>query len=283
MHFFRRQRIRRRTRRELDTAIRDGKSIVLIYQPGKVASSTITRTLQQCPQLSVWQIHTLIPEVINQLVRSQQAAGMKPVKCLLQGEVIREELLIRQRASFRVITLVREPIERNVSAYFERFSEFFPGRTPDQVPLDLLDQAFLERFDHRAIVDWNDQDLYQALGVDVYTVPFHKENGYSIVPHADYDTLVMRTTLDDQRKISAISLFLNMEDTPRLVTANQAEQKVYRDEYRAFRKRIKLHQDLCAELLGSRYARHFFTDAERYQAMQRWAKEGPTWQVNRAA
>ncbi|WP_459555561.1 putative capsular polysaccharide synthesis family protein [Lacunimicrobium album] len=271
MHFLRQHRIRRRARRALLRDIRRERSIILIYQPGKVASSTIAQTLSQYPQFSIWQLHSLIPDMIHRLIKTQLSAGMKPTKCLMQGEVIREELLIHKRAPFRVITLVREPIARNVSAFFERFSEFFPGRSPLDVSDQQLDDVFQNKFDHHAIVNWFDDDFYRALGVDLYTASFHKENRYAVMSHPHCDVLVLRTDLPDFRKIAAISLFLGMEETPEVIQANVAELKVYKDVYKRFASRIRLNDDLCEELLNSRYARHFYTEQERQQAMARWS------------
>ena len=283
MHYFRRLRIRRQTRRQLNTAVREQKSIVLVYQPGKVASSTVTHTLCQCPELSVFQLHALIPDVIDGFIDRQLKLGMKPTKCLIRGQVIWEELIAKKRAPFRVITLVREPIERNVSAYFQRFPEFFPGKTPDEIPDQVLDDTFLECFDHRNIVEWNDEELYRALGVDLYTSPFNKENGYGVVQHPQCDVLVLRTTLEDVRKISAISLFLGMEKIPELIVANEASQKDYKEIYRRFVKRIKLSESLCSDLLDSRYARHFFTQQERELAFMRWSRPAAPIAMRRAA
>ncbi len=272
MHFFRQMRIRRNTALELSAAISQHKEVILIYQPGKVASSTISRTLKQCPQLSVWQLHTLIPENIRRLVNLQLRAGMKPTKCLIQGETIRDVLLVQKSAPYKVITLVREPIEQNISAFFERLPEFFPGKKPDDIPAADLDRVFLNRFPHYEIIDWVDDDFFAALHADLYTQPFHKENKFSSHAYEECPVLTLRTDLPDQQKIAAVTLFLNLDQTPEMVTANRADKKNYSHIYKQFLNRIQLPTQLAEDILTSRYSRHFFTPEERQLALLRWTQ-----------
>ena len=91
---------------------------------------------------------------------------------------------MRGRRTLKIVTLVRDPIGRNVSMYFHDlhywlayyFSEVRPDRDGARRNRPLID-CFRETFDHRYPLDWFDKELKRLSGIDVYEHAFDRTTG----------------------------------------------------------------------------------------------------------
>lgn len=92
---------------------------LLIYQMGKVGSSSVTEALDALPDVETVHIHYLQPERIHAIQESQTARGLRsPFSHLDRARLILEFFLPLQ-PRLDVISLVRDPVARNVSAFFQ--------------------------------------------------------------------------------------------------------------------------------------------------------------------
>ena len=132
---------------------------VLIYQMGKVGSSSIYRSLCRQYDGVVGHTHVSAPAHATPLVRlifEWTVANSQPLK---------------------VISLTREPVGRNVSSFFQNF-ELFTGLPYEEAKFSIeqLREIFLETFTHDAPLTWFDRHILKTFGIDVYSKPF-PENG----------------------------------------------------------------------------------------------------------
>ena len=107
-------------------------------------------------------------------------------------------MCIRDR--FKIISLVREPIGRNMSEFFHRF-KMYTG-TPFEnhnYSLDDIRGLYLERLDHDFPLEWFDNNFKKHFGVDVYEKLFPKK-GYEYYGNSDIDILLMKHNLEDSLK-----------------------------------------------------------------------------------
>jgi hypothetical protein len=81
----------------------------------------------------------------------------------------------------------------------------------------------------------------------------------------------MRIETDDAILEKAVRDFLDKPDFC-LRAANVGTQKSYADTYRAFKQQVKLPDAYLDRMLTSRYARHFYTPAEREAVRRRWSE-----------
>jgi hypothetical protein len=96
--------------------------ILLVYQMGKVGSTTVTETLtREFGADKVIQAHFLSDHF------KQRAAGQNKYKWHLQ-QIERVEHLMRKKQQKRIklITLVRDPVSRNVSDFFQNPQNYLP-------------------------------------------------------------------------------------------------------------------------------------------------------------
>jgi hypothetical protein len=241
---------------------------VLIFQMGKVGSKSVQTLLESLQGLTVHHLHHLHPSTIDAVRESCRRAG-KPVPPHLRNSELVRARFIDPRRPVRVITMVREPVARNVSAYFQNLDLFHGAEPPAAADLDLVVRRFLEQYPHDVPLTWFDLQMGPALDLDVYQTPFPHEAGWTVLEHEWARVLVLRCEEDDQRKAEAIGRFLGMEGL-RLRPENVGAAKAYGDLYQRVRRVLRLPADLIDRMYQSRYARHFYAPAEIEGFRSRW-------------
>lgn len=266
---------RRRCRHAVDRVRAGVTTAVLVYQMGKVASKSVALSVARYPEISAFHLHILSPSNYEAAERQQRTLlGDDDVSYVLDASRIVYHGLIATGQPTKIVTLVREPIGRNISAYFQNLD--FWWKRPDahrNIPMSKLVDRFLRDFPHHEPLTWFDNEFRPATGVDVYSLPFPQQRGFQQIHAGPLEILVLRHDLDDRIKASCLGMLLAIDDF-RLLRENTAEGKRYREKYKEFQKSVRLPPTYIDEMLGSRYTRHFFPREEIEQIRGRWLGMG---------
>ncbi|MCA9248240.1 MAG: hypothetical protein KDA42_14025 [Planctomycetales bacterium] len=212
---------------------------VLVFQMGKVASTSVYYAAKESYPGAVVHTHWLTADHADWQVRR------------LYREVY------AARRPLRVITLTREPIGRNLSAFFQNYEEL-TGTARGEVEFSVaeLTELFLEKYHHDFPLTWFEDNIERYFGVDVYAEPF-PDRGYQQHERGNVRLLLLRSELDDRDKAQAVGEFL---DLPQLAIRprNVGERKGYGDEYGRFKNAVKLPPEYIERMCASRYFQHFY-------------------------
>jgi hypothetical protein len=275
-----RWRLRRQYREEVRRCVESGSPPVLVYQMAKVGSSTVTWALRELDGLHVFQVHLLHPENLRRMRAELLKRGRWLARLQSDMDVRGRFLykgLIKPGLKAKVITLVREPIGRNCSFYFQNLDVLWQtADAHESVEVSRLAGEYLERFDHRGGVNWFDREFKPVLGVDVYEHPFPHDTGHLRIDAGRYDILVMRADLDDASKKKCVEDFLGIEGLS-LVPKNVGSHKPYAAVYRDFLDALELPESYVDEMLDSKYTRHFFSPDEIASLRARWLGRNGAW------
>lgn len=214
---------------------------VFIYQMGKVASSSIYESLKEQYTGIVAHGHWFTPDHYSSEVRFLFDTYKKG------------------RYKIKLISLVREPIGRNFSAFFQEqnFNRLVgePYKKDQYTDEELLDM-FLNLFEHESPEVWFDDNIKRHFQIDVYQ---HKlKNGYLSVSNSYCDLLLMRHDLEDTEKERHIAQFLELPQF-QLKNTNLAQDKAYAAQY----KRIKdrgFPEAYVDRTLNYKYSQHFYKE-----------------------
>jgi hypothetical protein len=219
---------------------------LLIYQLGKVGSTSLEYSLVRAwPGLTV-HAHSMTPHTGESL----ELTGMR-------------EFVVKPRKPLFVISLVREPIARNVSAFFENFDREISkvGERPI-LSIDKMIDIFLSKYPHDFPLTWFDKHMKPDCGIDVYQHPFPTD-GVQVIEQDHVRLLLMRVELDDQTKESAIKDFLGLKDF-RIKRVNDSGQKAYIETYRLFREKFVPPDSYIERMYESRYFKHFYAGQKEH-------------------
>jgi hypothetical protein len=248
---------------------------VLVYTAPKVASTAVTVALQAAGQ-SVFHVHMISAASMRNLREAMRQRGLARMKWDSLGlEDIGNALaseLIEPRHRARVVSLVRDPVARNISFYFETLEVLWQTESAhEHVSVERLLAEFHERFRHERGVEWFDNEFKPVLGIDVYEHPFPHDKGYLRIDSGPYEVLVMRHDLDDRVKEKCLADLVGVRAIT-LTPRNVGAQKPYAETYREFLRRVELPEDYVERLLGSKYARHFYSPEELARFRAKWLK-----------
>lgn len=261
---------------------------ILIYTVGKVGSSTVADSLAASGlDASIYHLHWLRPDRLAKDERLQREAAERyrgtPLEAHFRPRYVwRGQFLAPQLGRppqgggrWKVITLVRDPLARNVSSFFQNlplldydYRARLAARSEAEVVEELL--ALFERsyLGPGGVTDvdgdpltWFDQELAPVFGVDVYQRSFPIERGFDLYDSSTARVLLLRLEDLDRCAPAAFREFLGLQHFS-MRHQQIAEDKAYASLYRRFRAALRVPDAALDRIYGSRYARHFYTQAE---------------------
>lgn len=250
---------------------------LVLFQMGKVGSSTMSSSLSQLKlDVPVFTFHTLTDfDAHQEFIKQNSIDPTWPLEVLARNRARRKRLFSGRWTNFNVISIVRLPIYRTVSAFFEHWStsnpEFQRRNQAGTLNVETLVHEFTTHYFHDTAEKWFDSQMRPVFGIDVFVEPFDPVRGYHIYHGVNARLLVLR--LENLRTVTAHAMqeFLNIPDFT-LVNSNISETKDYGDIYRRFVETARLPREFVETLHNSRYARHFYNAAELENEARFWTR-----------
>ena len=228
---------------------------VIVYQMGKVGSMSIYESLKKEYKGIVLHRHVL-----------NEPADW-------QAHIILEHALVYKRP-LKLISLTREPIGRNISAFFQNFEKITGVRPQDSMfSDDDLSNFFFNnpKTDNESPLLWFDENIKKEFGIDVYKTPFDKKEGWAIIKRSNIDLLLMKSEISDKTKEELIRNYIYPEFALR--HANISENKDYAAMYSRFRNHVLFPKEYLDTYLQSAATKHFYLDEEIAQFYKKWATQ----------
>jgi len=227
---------------------------IFVYQMGKVGSTSVHNSLLKYYRGKVFHAHDFsLNHRENQIGR------------LYNWAVIRKKPIY-------IISLTREPISRNISAFFQDY-EKYTGTPFNDSKLNIpeLRNIFFNKFNHNQPLDWFDNNIFYHFGIDVYETKFQEENSF-IIKKDNVKLLVLRSETKDDKKELYIKEFLGLK---KFIISNKniSEDKIYSNMYYKFLNQIKFPEDYLKRMIDSKYFKHFYGREFQEQAVLRWEEK----------
>lgn len=233
---------------------------VLIYQMGKVASTSIFAALNEI-KIESHHIHTFTPK--NKF--------RKPKWYTKTNEILRS--INSKNGRWKIICPIREPISRAISAFFEIYK---PASNVEQDPLNIdcsqklcyttkLDELIKNfkvnpRFNEAE--GWFEKELNYYFGIDVFSESFDKEAGYKIYKNENAEVLVFR--FEDIQRIGeeSIRYFLNFKNIIKIPHYRKTKDRHPLTINNMIKHVAQFYKNDIKHIYQSRYVRHFYGDRE---------------------
>lgn len=230
----------------------DAAPPVLIFQMGKVGSSSLINSLA-----STWPGLTIHTHTITKDLEKSQRVR------------IVYDRVIQKGGPLFIISPVREPIGRNISAFFQNFERDTGVKYNDsRFSVEELIGIFLEEYNHDVPLVWFDKQFKPVFDIDVYSFKF-PANGVQMIAHNNINLLLMRSELPDSVKESAVRDFLNMPKFA-LLNANVGSRKEYAKTYEQFRQLFMAPDWYVRKMYDSRFFTQFYGSTERNALIRKW-------------
>jgi len=181
-----------------------------------------------------------------------------------------QKRLIDSGVPLKIITLTRDPVARNISAYFENLDIIHKKQDAHKKESYFtLISKFIESYEHEIPLNWFDKKLGEVTGINVFDYEFPKNKGFLIINKLNIQVLIMHVELPDETKNKIIGDFIDHAGFT-LEKHNISSQKKYSTQYANFLDQIKLPNSYVEYLLNSKYSKHFYSDQDLKFFRNKW-------------
>ncbi len=197
------------------------------------------------------------------------------------NKILTRSLLKKKNQRLKVVTLVRDPIARNISMTFFLLDKVI-YKVLEKIPNgqlagkylslnEIIERGFIEVINQEGPLTYFDQEFKDVLEVDIFQYPFDKKKGYTIIQKGKIDILILK--LEKLAELNEIiQSFLNLNSF-KLLTANSGNKYWYADLYKNFKNYFKPTEAYLNKMYSSKYATHFYTSEEIVKFRAHWNKE----------
>ncbi len=232
------------------------ESSVHLFQMGKVGSKTIQDAVERAGGSEC--IHLHWADVYH---------DERPILGIHYSRILNQH----RSHPTNVVVGVRDPFERVVSGYFQEAESLSIKKNMNDkgAALEQLRDRFAR--DAWVICNWFDHNFY--CGLDIHDHPFNPELGYSVIEHNNIRVFLYRVDVLNQLQ-QPLAEFL---DLPKLTLGkkNTGGDKLYAQVYKEVSDQFRVPHEIASKLIESKYAKHFFSDAELSQMVETWSAPQP--------
>lgn len=260
---------------------RPPRQTVLVFRMPKVGSSTVYHSLKRAgTQLRILKSHVLSPTGVAYASDYWRARGGRIPYDLRHSIRLRRLLDAGYPAHWKVITLVRDPVARELSEFFHHL----PERQPELLAAPLNEQAIERAMSlvqttlsgypagySKFAAEWFDNELAGTFGINVRGYAFDRSLGYLQIQHPRADVLVLRLEELKHCFNRILPSFLGINRPIEMQRENVGLDKPYAGIYRAVLERLSVPKDVSARICRAPWARHFYSLSERDAFIERWA------------
>ncbi|MCC5788784.1 MAG: sulfotransferase family 2 domain-containing protein [Opitutales bacterium] len=245
--------------------------IIAIHTPGKVGSSTLHEALKARNRWPCYHTHFLDPEKLEAV-----ANKLKIHTKTLNGHVADSAEVLRKmsnpRCKLKVITVVRDPLARNVSSFFENLELY--GFNPDQLP-NVRDMVaiFLSKVPLFTMDKWLDREIGGVFGLNRQCVPFCRNAGIALFQKNGIEFLFLKAEVSDWQKEAILQSWLGDIDI-KLKRANITANKSVAPIYEEFKSELASQFSAVEAIYQSNWFRHFYTKEETGKFINGWKSKG---------
>lgn len=240
---------------------------ILVYQSTKVGSVTVHASLYYAG-VNAEHIHYLNGSWYKPL-------SLKKINFDIEQKQEERDLL-RNLEKVKIITLVREPISRDISFFFQLVNYNLAIKERYHLP-DMLtainryidDFSNFEKLGYQ--FEWFNHEIKEVFGVDIYNYEFDKERGYQIIYDKNVEILAIKMEKLSQCE-EIIGQFANLKDF-KLNRGNSASDKLYSFAYEEVKEQIRIPRKIVDRYYKNNPAMdHFYTENEKAAFLKRWEK-----------
>lgn len=252
--------------------------MLVVHQMGRAGSMTTVNTLREAGiSVPIYHTHWLNP--VSLAERLEWLKGVPEKQCPLNVRVARhiaDELQQygTTRRSWKLVTIFREPVGRNVSTFFlaiDRFFEdFFKRYERGEIGVDQVQDTFLKTFRQERVLEWLDKEVREVFGIDVYEQNFPHEAGYQIFRKGNVELLVLKLERLNDCFQTAFEDFLGAR-IPNLSLTHITEKDPTYSMYKEFMQKVVMPSDYLEQMYSSRFASHFYCPDEIQGFIKKWS------------
>lgn len=239
---------------------------IVIYTLGKSGSSSVYYTLMnKLPFKKIFHLHFLSDHWIKDTF-----PGTPHERNIHKADAYFKHISGTKKKKIKYITLVREPISRDISGFFQNYR--LTNTKFDKNNLESI-REIISSTGHELSTTWFDSDFYNYTGFDIFKEDFDIKKGYDIYSIDDNtEVLIILTHRLSEVFETAIFEYLNLK-IDRLINFNVSSTKKDGSIINNL-KQIYYEKDaFIDEIYSSKFVKHFFNADEIDAYKTKWKRK----------
>ena len=234
------------------------KEIILVYTLGKVGSSTVAKTIKEVsPDAIVFQPHFLSNHYLTKILPKSNHYEFN-IKVARQ---VNNTLKIYSNNKIKIITLVREPIERDISNVFQNPEDFIGNNSLLNMTSKELVNIYKSKENYDYTLNWFDNEFKQYTKIDLFKKNIDNTKKYFMFYEKEFDILLIKLEYLNDVGPKVLSEFLNI-NIERMANANEGNTKQSYELQKSFKKEYVPSKEILHEVFSSKYMQFFYSENE---------------------
>ena len=227
---------------------------VLVYTPGRVGTISLMKSLRVRGIYNMYMHDHRLDDTVDGIYRD-------PASKVAAKQ--RSEVLQQQEDPIHVVTAVRDPIERAISAYCYFHKHYRPPTNPDT-----LKHQFLTVYPHEWYLSWFTNQLGTLFKTDILSKVHQPEENFWRIRTEKMDLAILKLTYMEE----GIAKLNDVWDTSLLVeNGHRVLQKQSLESYEKLME-MKFPVEFTERIYSSRLCKLFYTKEEIQQMKERWTE-----------
>jgi hypothetical protein len=239
------------------------REIVIVYTIGKVASTTVQTSLinSNIIDFPVFHLHSLNKSRICEQKDYYKKSKRKSIPLhLIQSSII-SDLLDSYSGKIYVLTLTREPIQREVSSIFQDSFNFTSSQNLLESDIEQVISRNLEKMKVSLPEEnWFKEEVLNVFGFDLMNIKFDVNKGYLIEVKSNIHIVLIRMENLNEKFSQAAKELFGIEMEICLISDNKSEDKFYNADYKIINANIRIEENLLNTILDSKFINQFYPD-----------------------
>jgi len=271
--------VERVERARINWLLRGGRTPILVLQMGKVGSSSICDALR-CSQIQrkhpVFQVHYLTKSKVLELEDYYKSRKTYVRRHIVVSKILNEKYSNDEINFSNLVTSIREPVGRRISAFFENYPQTHPNLlnyTGDafidetvRVLTALLDEeaATLRTYEDQ----WFETEVHERFGLDVFEARVESAYGFYRMENEQARLLLFK--MEELGRSFAGGIEWLTGEKVAIGTRNVGSKKSYSSAYNEVKRKLRIKESVVREILSSKLVETFYADQKEH-LFAKWA------------
>lgn len=246
-------------------------SPVLVHQMSKVGSTTVCKTLRAAG-IRPWHVHFISPKQWQAVRDAYYQSGQYDLPRHMYLEFLARNYLKLTNHRVKVISLVRDPVAREVSGIFQvpefagiNVSESSIDNLASQIADHVCNNSKNSRYERK----WFDEEIKEVYDIDIFQYPFNKEEGYGIYNSRRADIIILQLERLGENINGILSSFIGSE--LEMVKGNIRTSKKEGRIYYNVINRVNICKNTCNHIYNSDWMKYFYKEEDISGFKKRWS------------
>jgi hypothetical protein len=171
-------------------------------------------------------------------------------------------LFIKTRRKVKIITLIRNPVERNISMLFQDFPYWYmeymeqDGKSARSNDAGNVRDVYVSSFPHDYPAKWFDLEIKKLTGIDVFSLPFDRDKGWAKYKSGRYEVFLLEMQKIDECW-HEMECFVGRE--LRRQRVNSGDKKWYAPIYQVAKPQLMAEEDVNSRIFASTFYKKFYS------------------------